>query len=86
MVLNIEFSIFFCRTYSTLSHFPEVSCLEERVSLGTWRAIAIQLGVAVEVVVAAVLRSLQVDFIYFQFPRGHRLDFVVVVVVAATAN
>jgi len=35
---------------------------------------------------AAVLRSLQVDFIYFQFPWGRRLDIVVVVVFATTAT
>jgi len=41
-----------------------------------------KLGAVVAVVVAAVPRSLQVDFIYFQFPRGHRLDIVVVVAAA----
>jgi len=68
--------------YSTLSHLPEVSCCsDERVSLRTWRELAIRLGLAAAVVVATVSRSLQVDFIYFQFPRGRRLEIVVVVVV-----
>jgi hypothetical protein len=39
---------------------------------------ALVILLAAAAVVLAVLRSLQVDFIYFQFPWGRRLDFVVV--------